>query len=172
MMANTSEKIDSTIEKTLFIKMIVDAWHTQNARVTKLIENLTDEQLLADTAPGRNSGFYLLGHLTAVSDALLPLLGWGERVYPELDVPFVKNPDKSGLPTPSLAEIKKYWYAVHAKIAEHINQMTANDWFTKHTSVSLEDFAKEPHRNKLNILINRTNHTSNHLGQLNYLVKK
>jgi hypothetical protein len=164
--------MDSNLEKTLFIKMIIDAWNTQNARVTKLIESITDEQLLAETAPGRNSGFYLLGHLTSVNDALLPLLGWGDRLYPELDTHFVKNADKSGLPTPSLLEVKNYWHSVNAKITEHINQMTFSDWFTKHASVSVEDFTKEPHRNKLNILINRTNHTSNHLGQMNYLVKK
>jgi len=33
-------------------------------------------------------------------------------------------------------------------------------------AVSDEDFSKEPHRNKLNVIINRTNHMSYHLGQL------
>jgi hypothetical protein len=50
--------------------------------------------------------------------------------------------------------------------------MKADEWFNKHTAVSAEDFAKEPHRNKLNVIVNRTNHTSYHLGQLVYLVKK
>ncbi len=164
--------MENNSEKTLFIKMVVNAWNTQNARVTKLIESLTDEQLLADTGFGRNSGFYLLGHLTSVSDALFPLLGWGDRLYPELDTVFVKTPDKSGLPAPSLAEVKKYWYEVNTKITDRINKTHADEWFTKHASVSVEDFAKEPFRNKLNILVNRTNHTSNHLGQMSYLVKK
>jgi hypothetical protein len=33
-------------------------------------------------------------------------------------------------------------------------------------TVSPEDFAKEPHRNRLNVLISRTNHMANHIGQL------
>jgi hypothetical protein len=158
--------------KELFIKMVISAWDTQNSRVTKIIDSLSDAQLHADTAPGRNSGFYLIGHLIAVNDALLPLLGWGDRLYAQLDAPFVKNPDKSGLEVPTLAELKTYWKQVNEKLSAAILTMKPDDWFTKHTAVSNEDFAKEPHRNKLNIIINRTNHTSNHLGQLNYLVKK
>ena len=38
--------------------------------------------------------------------------------------------------------------------------------------VSAEDFAKEPHRNKLNLIINRTNHQNTHYGQLIYLKPK
>jgi len=163
---------DISTEKQLFIKMVVSTWETQNTRVTKLLDTLTDEQLLADTAPGRNSGLYLIGHLTAANDGILPLLGWGDRLYPELENIFLKNPDKSGLTTPSLAEVKENWNTVNTKIMNHIQQMNADEWFTKHASVSTEDFAKEPHRNKLNILINRTNHISTHLGQLNYLMKK
>jgi hypothetical protein len=47
--------------------------------------------------------------------------------------------------------------------------MTAEQWLEKHTSVSDEDFAKEPHRNKLSVLISRTNHLANHIGQLLFL---
>jgi len=47
--------------------------------------------------------------------------------------------------------------------------MQPTEWFTRHTSVSEEDFIKEPHRNKLNVLITRATHQSYHLGQLIYL---
>lgn len=97
---------------------------------------------------------------------------WGERFYPELEVPFLKTPDKSGLAFPALDVLKAEFDTINAKIAEQINAMTAESWLEKHTAVSAEDFAKEPHRNKLNILINRTNHTSYHLGQMAYLVSK
>jgi hypothetical protein len=43
------------------------------------------------------------------------------------------------------------------------------EWFGKHTAVSAEDFAKEPHRNKLNILLTRTTHLAYHTGQLQLL---
>lgn len=158
--------------KELFIKMAVSAWDVQYTRVTKLLESLTDEQLQADTAPGRNSGFYLIGHLTTVNDGMFKFFGWGEMMFPPLEQLFLKSPDKSGLAVPSVKEIREYWYAVHTKLNERISKTTADEWFEKHTAVSSEDFAKEPHRNKLNLLINRTNHMSNHLGQLIYLVKK
>lgn len=163
---------DNTATQIVFIKMAISAWDSHNARVNKLVTSLSDDEWLADTAPGRNSGVYLLGHLIAVSDGLFPILGFGERLYPRLENVFLESPDKSGLPTPSLAELKEYWKNVNAKLSEHISQMPADEWFTRHNSVSEADFAKEPHRNKLNIIINRTNHTSYHLGQLVYLAKK
>ncbi len=158
-----------TINTELFVKMAVDAWNTQNSRLSKMLETLTDEQLSAETAPGRNSGTYLLGHSVAVNDGLFPLLGFGDRLYPHLDEPFLKNPEKSDLEKPSLAELKGYWDRVNSELASHIAKMKPEDWFLKHSSISAEDFAKEPHRNKLNILINRANHQSYHLGQIAYL---
>lgn len=152
--------------------MCVMAWETQNERITKLLNTLTDQELLSETAPGRNRGIYLIGHLTAVSDGMLTLLGWGERLYPQLDAFFVKHPDKSVAGMPSLSLIKEYWNAVNTKVTHHISQTQPEEWFARHTAVSEEDFAKEPHRNKLNVLISRTNHTSYHLGQLIYLSKK
>lgn len=161
-----------TINTELFVKMAVDAWNTQNSRLSKMLETLTDEQLSAETAPGRNSGTYLLGHSVAVNDGLFPLLGFGERLYPELDEPFLKNPENSNLDKPSLAELKGYWDKVNGELAKHIATMKPEDWFKRHNSVSEEDFSKEPHRNKLNILINRANHQSYHLGQIAYLKAK
>lgn len=159
-------------EKEIFVKMAIDAWETQNSRVDKLLEDLTDGQLQTETAKGRNSGVYLIGHLTAVSDGLLTILGLGKRLYPQLEDVFLKNPEKSGLERPSITELKKYWNEVNTKLKEHFEKLTADDWFDKHVAISAEDFAKEPHRNKLNVLISRTNHQSYHLGQLNFLTKK
>jgi len=159
-------------EKEVFIKMVVSAWETQNGRVNKLLETLSEEQLMSETAPGRNRGIYLVGHLTAVSDGMLPILGWGERLYPQLENIFVSQPDKAVAVLPPLADVRKYWDNVNAKVAEHIRAMQPDEWFARHNSVSAKDFAKEPHRNKLNILVNRTNHHSYHLGQLAYLGKR
>lgn len=159
-------------EKELFVKMIIDAWELQNLRVDEILKHVSDEQLQAETAPGKNSGVYLVGHLTAVSDNLLPILGFGEKLYPQLEDIFLKNPDKSGIEKPSVEELKRYWSAVNTQIRHHINKMTVDDWFAKHTAISDEDFAKEPHRNKLNVLISRTNHQSYHLGQITFLAKK
>ena len=35
-----------------------------------------------------------MGHLTAVHDRLLPMLGLGERLHPELDDDFLINADR------------------------------------------------------------------------------
>jgi len=166
------ETLQQTTEKELFIKMVVSNWDIQNTRINKFLAGISDEQLLSETAPGRNSGAYLIGHLTAVSDAMLPLFGWGDKLYPQLETIFVKNGDKAGLEKPSLTELKKYWNDVNEKVTQHIHAMQPEDWFTRHAAVSAEDFAKEPFRNKLNVLINRTAHHSYHLGQLVYLIKK
>ena len=171
-MTTSATPNESITRQTVFIKMALNAWETYNERVDKLINTITDEQLLSETSPGRNSGIYLLGHLIAISDGLFPILGFGERLYPELDKIFLESPDKSGYEMPSINDLKEYWYKVNTKLTGHINQMPENEWFIRHTKVSEADFAKEPHRNKLNIIINRTNHTSYHLGQMVYLEKK
>src|SRR5882762_3177889 len=103
-------------EKEVFIKMVISAWETQNSRVNKLVETLSDEQLMSETAPGRNRGIYLVGHLAAVSDGILPILGWGERLYPHLENIFVTQPDKAASKIPSLAEVKKCWDSVNTRI--------------------------------------------------------
>jgi hypothetical protein len=158
-------------ETTVFVKMAISAWETQNARVKKLLDELTDKQLMAETAPERNSGTYLIGHLIAITDSLFPILGFGEKMYPELHKIFVESPDRSGLEMPTRKTLIEYWDRVNAKFSDQIRKLPEQEWFTRHNNVSEADFTKEPHRNKLNIIINRTNHTSYHLGQLVYLTK-
>lgn len=151
------------------IKMALDAWNIHIGRANKLFDSLSDEQLQERVATGRNSGTYLLGHLIAVHDALFPLLGLVEKLYPQLEDIFIKNPDRSGVEKPLTGSLRSYWYEVHEKLLQHFNQLTVDEWLQKHASVSGEDFAKEPHRNKLNVLLNRTNHLAYHLGQLAFL---
>lgn len=153
----------------VFIKMVLSNWQTQNGRLSALFDKLSDDELATETAPGRNTGIYLLGHMAAVHDGMFTILGLGERLYPELDEVFIHNPDKSGLPKPPVSHLRECWKKVSETLEQHINATRPDEWFNRHNSVSEEDFAKEPHRNKLNIIINRTNHLSTHLGQLNYL---
>jgi hypothetical protein len=159
-------------EKELFIKMVISNWDLQVNRMNNILVKLSDEELSVPTAPGRNTGVYLLGHLAAVSDGMFTFLGLGEKLNPKMDEIFIRNPEDSGLEKPSITELKEYWNKVNAVLSEKMAQIAPEEWFTRHTAVSEEDFAKEPHRNKLNIVINRTNHLSYHLGQLIYLLKK
>lgn len=158
-------------DKELFIKMVISYWQVVNNRVSDLFNKLSDEELSVETAPGRNTGVYLLGHLAAVHDAMFPILGFGEQQHADLYEVFVKNPDKSGLEKPPIAELRECWNKVTAELQQHIDATKPDEWFKRHNSVSEEDFAKEPHRNKLSIIINRTNHLSTHLGQLIYLAR-
>jgi hypothetical protein len=159
-------------EKELFIKMVMSNWDLQIGRMNSVLTKLSDEELSTPTAPGRNTGIYLLGHLAAVSDGMFTLLGIGERLNPKMEELFVRNPEDLIQEKPSVTELKEYWNKVNALLSEKMGQIAPQEWFNRHTAVSEEDFAKEPHRNKLNIVINRTNHISYHLGQLVYLVKK
>jgi len=156
-------------QSNLLVKMTLMAWDAQNGYLNKLINSLTDEQLAKETSPGRNTGTYLLGHLITVSDGILPLLGFGDRLFPEMEEVFLNNPDKSGLAFPPVAELKQRLETVNAKLNSHFQSTDVNGWLSRHTVVSPEDFVKEPHRNKLNAVITRTGHMAYHIGQMRLL---
>jgi uncharacterized damage-inducible protein DinB len=170
-MNNEQQEIVIT-EKELVINMLVAAWEAQNKRFNAMLDKLSDADLAAETAPGRNTGVYLLGHLTAVNDGMIRLLGFGDKLYPQLESIFLTAPDKSGQVMPSTSELREYWHNTCDTLHEHFKKMSADEWFGGHTAVSAEDFKKEPTRNKLNVLISRTTHQGYHFGQMAYLMKK
>ena len=149
----------------LAVKAVIDTWNQTIARFDSILDKLTDEQLENEVAPGKNRGVYILGHMVAVHDRLMPLLGFGPQSYPELDEVFLTSPDKAKA-TPPIATLRTQWKEVNANLAKYYAQLSADDWFGKHTAVTADDFAKEPHRNKFNVLVSRTNHLSYHFGQL------
>jgi uncharacterized damage-inducible protein DinB len=170
-MNNEQQEIVIT-EKELAINTMIAAWDALNKRFSAFLDKVSDEDLAAETAPGRNTGTYLLGHLTASNDGMLPLMDIGTRLYPEMEEVFLKNPDKSGHEMPPVSELRARWHNVTDQLHKHFSKMATEDWTGRHTAVSAEDFKKEPTRNKLNILVTRTAHQSYHLGQMTYLVKK
>lgn len=158
--------INETSETELIVKTLLKTWSLQITRINDLLTSIGDEAMLKEIAPGKNTGIYLLGHLVAVHDALFPLLGFGNKLYPEREKPFLAEPDKSGFQFPSMEELKQNWHTVNDQLDKKFNQLDPKAWLTKHEAVSAEDFIKEPHRNKLNVLISRTTHMSYHHGQL------
>ncbi len=148
----------------LVVKMIMDRWYAQVKNFDDALNTFSDEQLEREISPGKNRGIYLLGHLVAVHDDMLPLLEFGDKIFPEINATF-KSPDKSVAAIPAASELRTYWKKMNEVLTQKFNSMQPGDWFKKHTSVSAEDFAKEPHRNKLNIILTRTTHLSYHLGQ-------
>ncbi len=156
-------------QENLFIKMVLDNWNISIKRMDDLFNELPDEKLLQPVAPGRNRGIYLLGHLAVIHDRMLSLLGWEEPIHPEWEEIFVSNPDNPQASMPTVSELKQYWKHVNSKLAGHFQHLQPEAWFQKHNAVSEEDFKKEPHRNKLNVIINRSNHLATHYGQLLFL---
>jgi hypothetical protein len=156
-------------QKTVFIKMAVQSWQTQADRTSKLINDMTDEQLLNEIAPSKNRGVYLVGHLAAIHDAMPEILGMGKKLHPELHAIFVEAPDKTIEKIPSVSELKKIWVSVHERLKNEFAKMPTDEWFNRHESMTDADFEKDPTRNKLNVLLNRTNHLSYHYGQLRLL---
>jgi hypothetical protein len=150
----------------VLVKMILDRWKASLQNWNEVLTALSDEQLEKPLAPGRNRGTYLLGHLTAVHDHLFPLLGFGDKMFPHLGPIFVESPDNHGTQYPPAKELRMMWNDVMEKLNTATDNLTEEAWFDKHTSVSAEDFAKEPHRNKLNVLLTRTTHLNYHTGQL------
>ena len=155
----------------LIVKSVLDAWNSRLESANKIFNSLTDDDLQKEVAPGRNRAIYLLGHLAIVHDKMLPLLNFEPQQYPQLEDAFLTKPDKSVSEIPSPKELRTIWETVNSKLATHFNNLKADEWFQKHSAVSEEDFVKEPHRNRLNVLIGRTNHLQYHMGQV-ALIKK
>ena len=141
------------------------AWKANIERADRLFSPLSEEQLQQEVAPGKNRLIYLWGHLTAVHDRMLPLLGLGERLHPELDPLFITSPDRTVAELPAAGELKKSWNAVNGKLSAGFASLSPAQWLEKHSSVSEEDFAKDPSRNRFAILLSRTAHIAFHVGQ-------
>ena len=148
-----------------YVALGLKVWKAQIERADKLFRSLSSDDVLREIAPGKNRLLYLWGHLTAIHDAMLPLLGMGERLYPEFDVAFVSNPDKSQAAIPSHEQVRQAWTTVNGELLKGLEKMSWSDWVQRHTAVSEEDFAKDASRNRFAILLSRTNHLSYHLGQ-------
>jgi len=149
------------------IALILNAWKTQSNAVADYFTKHPDEFYQQPVAPGRNKAIHLLGHLIANMDGLNPLLGFGDKLFPRLDAYLQPNTSWDHPDFPTLAELKGQWEHLTRQLDSHFSILTPIDWLSRHTKVSEADFALDPKRNKLNVLIGRITHISYHLGQLN-----
>ena len=150
----------------LFINGALQTWKQVISRLDQRLIPLADEELERSEAPGRNPLNYLLGHLTVAHDRMLLLLRVGERLHPELDAAFFDNPDGVVKHDFSSAELKRAWGQVNQDLTDAMLRLSAREWLERHASVSEVDFKGDPSRNRLAILLSRTNHASFHLGQI------
>ena len=157
--------------RELSVQVAINSWRLAVERANKIFSSLTEDELLKEVAPGKNRLIYLWGHLTAINDAMLPILGLGKRLHPELDAIFVSSPDKTGTQLPPVGELRKCWDEVNAKLLSQFATLSADEWLLRHHAMSEEDYAKDPTQNRLAILLSRTNHMSYHLGQITLALK-
>ena len=135
-------------------------------RADKIFSRLTEDELLREVTPGKNRVIYLWGHLIAIHDAMFPILGLGARLHPDLDAIFVDKSDKAVAAIPSTGQLKQYWDEVNGKLLSQFQNLSPDEWLLRHQAMSEEDYAKDPTRNRLAVLLNRTNHLSYHVGQV------
>ncbi|MEJ0032548.1 MAG: DinB family protein [Bacteroidota bacterium] len=152
-------------QSRILVDMALKAWNQQISRAEKFFEAQSDDNFSKEVAPGKNRISYLMGHLVSSNDTMTALFGFGPKLYPSFEDIFSKNPDRA-LPQPSIDEIRKAWKETHAALNKHFEKLSVDEWLGKHTAMTDEDLAKEPTRNKLSVLISRTNHVSYHMGQL------
>ena len=153
--------------ENVMVRNALNSWKQVLGQVDKTIGAFGDEELQREVAPGRNRLYYLLGHLTAVNDRMLSTLRIGERLHPELDEEFIVKADKTELDERvTAAELRKAWRGVNETLTAAMEKLSAEEWLERHDSVSPEDFAKEPQRNRLAVLLSRTTHAAMHEGQM------
>ncbi|AMR32599.1 hypothetical protein A0256_14785 [Mucilaginibacter sp. PAMC 26640] len=154
------------MEPQLFVKMALQGWNTQVARAENFFNSLADDDFQKPIAPGKNRILYLYGHLTSYHGLLAETLGIGDAVHPELAPVFLRSPDGSAVEAYSVGQLKQYWTDVHNYLTELFAALPAEDWFKRHNAMTDEDFANDPTRNRLSVLLSRTNHIAYHFGQL------
>ena len=94
----------------LVMKTVVASWKLIVSRLDERFAQLDDEQLKQPIAPNKNRLFYLLGHLTAVHDRMLPMLG----IFPNAFIlnsmrRISTNPDRTIADPLSASELKRAW---------------------------------------------------------------
>jgi hypothetical protein len=154
-----------TTPEQVLVAAAIQSWTSNVERAGKMFAGLTDRQLLVEVAPGRNRLVYLWGHLIAVHDGMLPLLGIGPRLHPDLDETFLAKRDRDVGELPVAAELKQQWDEVNGRLLDGFRQFSPSDWVHRHNAVSEEDFATNPLRNRLSVLLSRSSHLAYHLGQ-------
>ncbi len=156
----------------LFARTAVSQWKINLDRLNTMFDAFSDDELQQQIAPGKNRIFYLLGHMAAVHDRMLPLLRLGMRLHVELDQDFLTNPDRATPDRISAAALRQAYAKVNDTLTRAIEALPPEGWLERHDAVSAEDFAKEPLRNRLSVLLSRSAHVQFHAGQIKLVAKK
>lgn len=146
-------------------------WDVYNRRMLKTLDAISEEDLHKPIVPGGNSPSWLMGHLADTDDALLELFGIRNRMFPELAKIYHHERGTNQVGHLSKEELTTKWKAIIAELDRAFKSWNESDWHSRHMAVSEEDFKKEPHRNKLNVMLSRVTHKASHLGQIDMRTK-
>ena len=114
-------------------QLVLNSWDLQLTRFNQLLHALSDDRLLLPMAPGRSRGIYILGHLIAVHDRMIPTLYLGEQMYGSWHDTFLKNPDDPTVAMPSVQELRAYWSSVNQFLEEKFRILSPAEWLQKHS---------------------------------------
>src|SRR5260370_7724712 len=120
----------------LLSQTVLNSWKSVNRGVRELIAQLSEEQIQGEIAPGRNRALYIVGHLTAVSDRMLPLLGISERRFPNLDSVYLEHPDRTEEDPLAPTELKAAWQDLATRLTDALQAFTPHEALQKQTPLS------------------------------------
>jgi hypothetical protein len=148
------------------IEICLLQWTTYNTRMQKMMDALSEEKFNTPILSNGNSPSWIFGHLADTDDRLLELFGIRGRLFPELGKIYHNERGSNQTGHLSKAALTAKWNAISAELDKTFKLWSEGDWMGRHTAVSEEDFKKEPHRNKLNVMLGRVSHKASHLGQV------
>lgn len=141
-------------------------WETYNRRMQKVLDELKESQYHKPIVPGGNTPSWLMGHLVDTDDKLLELFGIRQRLFPDLSTIYHHERGTNQTGHLEKAILIERWKKILEELNNAFRTMNEAQWMGRHQAVSEEDFKKEPHRNKLNVMLSRVGHKASHLGQI------
>jgi uncharacterized damage-inducible protein DinB len=157
--------------ENVLVETIVQSWKHAVRRADEVFLELSDEQLELQVSPGQNRIYYLLGHLAAVHDRALPILGGYERMYPELDINFIDSVDCATYDLELNESLKASWTAINDAITYSCEKLSPAEWVEHQAEQPVAGLRLAPRLNRLAILLSLLNHLSYHLGQIQLVLQ-
>ena len=153
-----ADEIAGPEQARLFSRIALRTWKATVGRFDDIVSALSDEELEREVAPGKSRLFYLVGHLTALHDRLLPALGLGERRYADLDAEFGDERDDHHASALSPRRLRQLWNEVNAALVAGMERLTPEQWLEAPASVAAPS--------RLSALLAWTAHVSLHATQM------
>jgi hypothetical protein len=154
------------LAENIFTQTVLNSWKAVSRRIDDLAVKFPAEHFDARVAPDGNRVVYLFGHLAVAHDRMFTLLRIGKRLHPELDDAYFDNPDRTFPDPMSPADLTAALNEIHIALNRAFDALAPADWLQRHSEVAEAEFTENPTRNRLAILLSRTNHASLHTGQI------